>query len=126
MPAFNEGKYIGTMVLNTRQYVDEVIVVDDGSMDNTAEIAELAGALVIRHPHNQGYGAAIQSILAEAKKRDPEVLVLLDADAQHSPQEIPQLIKPINEGFDFVVGSREKQSNKIPFYRRVGQRVLSH
>ena len=124
MPAYNEGKYIGTMVLNTKQYVDEVIVVDDGSKDNTAEIAELAGAIVVRHPENRGYGAAIQSILAEAKKREPDALVILDADAQHNPQEIPHLISPIQDGFDFVIGSREKQKGNIPLYRRIGQKVL--
>jgi glycosyltransferase involved in cell wall biosynthesis len=126
MPAYNEEKYIGTMVINTRQYVDEVIVVDDGSEDNTAKIAELAGAIVVRHPQNKGYGAAIKSILAEAKKREPEVLVLLDADAQHNPQDIAHLINPIRDGFDFVIGSREQQKGGIPLYRRLGQKVLSH
>jgi glycosyltransferase involved in cell wall biosynthesis len=124
MPAFNEGKYIGTMVLNTRKYVDEVIVIDDGSTDNTAEIAGLAGARVIKHPHNQGYGAAIQSIITEARKRDPDILVIIDADAQHNPQEIPDIIKPIFEGYDLVIGSRHEQAEKIPFYRRIGQRLI--
>ena len=124
MPAYNEEKYIGTMVLKTRQYVDEVIVVDDGSRDKTSEIARLAGATVIRHDRNKGYGAAIQSILAEAKRRNPDVLVLLDADAQHNPSEIPHLIKPISEGFDFVIGSRVLKKNHIPYYRRIGQKVL--
>lgn len=126
MPAYNEGKYIGTMVLDAKQYVDEVIVVDDGSMDNTSEIASLAGAVVVRHPKNKGYGAAIQSILAEAKKRDPDVLVILDADAQHSPHDIPRLISPIQDGFDFVIGSREQQGSNIPLYRRIGQKLLLH
>lgn len=126
LPAYNEERYIGTMVLNTRQYVDEVIVVDDGSDDNTSEIARLAGATVVRHPENRGYGAAIQRILAEARKKAPDVLVILDADSQHSPQEIPRLIGPIQDGFDFVVGSRKKQKSSIPLYRRFGQRVLSH
>ena len=124
MPAYNEEKYIGTLVLQTRQYVDEVIVVDDGSKDKTAEVARLAGATVIRHEKNRGYGAAIQSILTEAKRQDPDALVLLDADAQHNPSEIPLLIKPILDGFDFVIGSRELKRNNTPFYRRIGQKIL--
>jgi glycosyltransferase involved in cell wall biosynthesis len=106
--------------------VDEVIVVDDGSTDNTARVAELAGATVIRHAQNRGKGAAIQSIVAEAKKRNPDVLVLLDADSQHNPNEIPILIKPISEGFDLVIGSREAQNDKTPRYRRIGKKVISH
>lgn len=122
--AYNEARYVGSIVLQARQYVDEVIVIDDGSTDNTARVAELAGATVIRHAENRGKGTAIQSILAEAKKRNPDVLVLLDADSQHNPNEIPALIKPISEGFDLVIGSREAQKDKTPRYRRIGQKVL--
>ena len=122
--AFNEARYVGSIVLQARQHVDEVILVDDGSTDNTAMVAELAGATVIRHSENRGKGAAIQSILAEAKKRNPDVLVLLDADAQHDPNEIPALAKPISEGLDLVIGSREAQKDKTPRYRRIGQKVI--
>jgi len=124
--AYNEARYVGSIVLQARQYVDEVIVIDDGSTDNTAGVAELAGATVVRHDQNRGKGAAIQSILAEAKKRNPDVLVLLDADAQHDPNEIPILIKPISEGFDLVIGSRESQEDKTPRYRRIGKKVIFH
>jgi glycosyltransferase involved in cell wall biosynthesis len=122
--AYNEASYIGSIVLQARQYVNEVIVVDDGSTDNTAVVADLAGATVIHHDKNKGKGAAIQSILAEAKKRNADVLVLLDADSQHDPNEIPVLIKPISEGFDLVIGSREAQKDKTPRYRRIGQKVI--
>lgn len=125
MPALNEEKYVGSLVLKTRQYVDQVIVVDDGSTDSTVEIARLAGAKVIQHKTNQGYGAAIQTIFSEAKKINPDVLVILDADAQHNPREIPRLIKPILNGdYDCVIGTRRGQVPKIPLYRRIGQRII--
>ena len=124
IPAFNEEQYIGTIVLKARQYVSEVIVVDDGSTDQTARVARLAGATVIQHEQNKGCGASIQTLLAEARKRGPDILVLLDADTQHNPDEIPQLIRPIGEGYDLVIGSREEQADKTPRYRRIGQKIL--
>jgi len=125
MPAYNEEKYIGSIVLQAQKYADGVIVIDDGSTDRTAKIAELAGANVIRHGENKGYGAAIQSILSEAKKSAPDILVLLDADSQHNPDEIPYLTKAISEGYDLAIGSRKKRREDIPAFRRTGQNVLS-
>ena len=124
-PAHNEAKYIGSVILQAKQYADEVIVIDDGSTDLTQKVAELAGATVIRHAKSQGYGGAIQRILAEAKTRKADILVILDADSQHNPNEIPSLIEAISQGNDVVIGSREMQSNVIPRYRRMGQRILA-
>ena len=125
MPAYNEAPYIGSLVLQAREYADEVIVADDASTDYTAKVAELAGATVVRHVENRGYGSAIRSIVAQAKKQNADILVILDADSQHSPEEIPSLIKAVSEGSDVVIGSREMQRNVIPPYRRLGQRVLA-
>ena len=126
MPAYNEEKYISSLVAEARQYGDEVLIVDDGSTDDTSETARLAGAIVIQHKENKGYGAAVQSILAEAKRIAPDILVLLDADSQHNPHEIPRLVEPISQGFDLVIGSRKLLRDNIPFYRRIGQGVISY
>ena len=127
MPAYNEEEYIGSMVLGVSPYVDEVIVLDDGSTDRTVRFAEMAGARVISHQTNMGKGKAIQTVLEEAKKMDIDMLVLLDSDCQHNPDEIPSLLEPlINGEVDIVNGSRflDKKS-KIPYYRTIGQHFLT-
>lgn len=125
-PAYNEAKYIGSIVLQARQYAREVIVVDDGSIDQTLRVAQLAGATVIRHNENRGYGAAIRSIFKEAMKSEADILVILDADSQHNPDEIPILVEAVSKGSDIVIGTRKMQRKVIPFYRRIGQTVLSN
>jgi len=124
IPAFDESYHIEAVVRDTKKYVDEVIVIDDGSSDDTADKARRAGATVVQHPYNKGYGVSIQDIFTEARKRNPDILVILDADGQHDPHEIPNLIKPVLAGYDFVVGTRQKQSSYIPFYRRIGQGLI--
>lgn len=126
MPAYNEERYIGSVILKARQYADEVIVIDDGSSDDTVKVARLAGATVVEHGENQGYGAAIQSILAQARARNPDILVLLDADSQHDPAEISALAKAISEGYDLAIGSRKLRRDDIPAYRQAGQKVISY
>ncbi len=123
MPAYNEGQYIGKLANEIKEYADEIIVVDDGSTDGTAKLAEKAGAMVIRHESNLGYGVAIQSILNEVRKRTFGVLVIIDADTQHYPSDIPALVKPIANGYDLIIGARNHKD--IPFYRFVGGKVLS-
>jgi glycosyltransferase involved in cell wall biosynthesis len=125
MPAYNEAKYIGSVILQARKYASEVIVVDDGSSDRTAEVSRLAGATVVEHENNRGYGTTIRDIIKEARQRNADILVILDADAQHDPDEIPRLVEGIKGGADVVIGSREMQKHKIAGYRRLGQKVLS-
>jgi glycosyltransferase involved in cell wall biosynthesis len=128
IPAFNEEIAIGSVVLRSLKYADEVIVVNDGSLDNTADIARLAGAEVIEHTTNGGKGAAIKDAFNYAKKVNVEILVLIDGDGQHNPDEIPFLLAPILKGeADMVNGSRFliKNGNHVPKYRRLGQEVLT-
>jgi glycosyltransferase involved in cell wall biosynthesis len=125
LPAYNEERAVAGVVLQSKEYADMVIVVNDGSSDNTAKMARLAGAEVVEHEKNKGYGAAIQTILAEAGKRNADILVIIDADAQHNPDEIPRLIDEVESGSDVVVGSRELQKDVIPGYRRLGQSILA-
>lgn len=80
MPAYNEEKYIGSIVLEAPQYAGEFVVVDDGSTDRTSKVTKFAGATVTHHGENKGYGAAIQSILAQAKKRNSDIRVIRDLE----------------------------------------------
>jgi glycosyltransferase involved in cell wall biosynthesis len=122
VPAYNESRFIGSIVLLAREFADTVIVVDDGSTDDTAHIAIAAGAEVISHTRNLGKGAAFNTGFSEVRRFTPDVLVVLDADGQHSPGEIFQVARPVLAGqADIVVGSRyiEKRS-KIPRHRELG------
>ena len=92
IPAFNSEETIGRIVKDCLLYVDEVIVCDDGSTDNTAEFAEKNGAEVVKHEKNYGYGAALITLFDKAREKNPDVMVTLDADGQHIPEFIPQLI----------------------------------
>jgi glycosyltransferase involved in cell wall biosynthesis len=107
VPAFNEDRFIASVVLKALHFVDEVIVVDDGSTDETSSIAEAAGARVVQLPTNMGKASAINAGFAVARELKAQALVMLDGDGQHSPTDIPALLKPILSGeADVVVGSR--------------------
>jgi len=129
IPAYNEEMSIAKVILKTKKYVDEVIVVDDGSTDMTAEIAKALGAKVIRHERNMGKGAAIRSLFKKAREEIADVLVTIDADAQHDADEIPLLLKVMGEtGADIVIGSRfltKETAKMVPRYRYIGNRILN-
>jgi len=126
MPAYNEEAAIAKTVLGARRHADAVLVVDDGSTDATAAIAEALGAIVIRHETNRGYGGALQTIFVTARRLGAQELVIIDADGQHDPGEIPDLLAELRQGKDVVIGSRffEGNGEGIPAYRKVGMKVL--
>jgi glycosyltransferase involved in cell wall biosynthesis len=129
VPCLNEEQFIGDIVARARRYVDTVIVIDDGSTDNTSEAAQAAGAEVIRHERRQGAGAATRSAFETAKTHDADVLITLDGDGQHNPDEIPQVLAPVLSGeADLVIGSRFLQSTQrtnIRRYRRFGIDIIT-
>jgi glycosyltransferase involved in cell wall biosynthesis len=127
IPAYNEDRFIGSVVLKTRHYVDHVIVVDDGSTDLTPRIAEEAGAILVQHDDNQGKAQAINTGLQRARQMGAAVVILIDADGQHDPAHIPALIAPIEAGeADLVVGSRFlDMRSPIPRWRILGQHALT-
>lgn len=121
IPAYNEEKNIRQVISGVKKYTNNIIVIDDGSTDRTSQIAKLAGAKVYRHLINRGLGGALGTGIRAALLEEADIIVTLDADGQHDPDEIPKLIKPIIDGeTDFVVGSRFLERQPMPIFRRFG------
>ena len=126
LPAFDEELSVGSSieairrVLTSCRMVHEIVVVDDGSEDRTAEEAVQAGARVLRHPENRGYGAAIKTGILAARY---ETIVIMDADGTYPPDQIPSLIAQL-ESADMVVGARTGANVHIPWVRRPAKWVL--
>lgn len=127
IPCFNEERYVGDVVRTARKYADQVFVIDDGSQDKTSEEASRAGAQVIGHQANRGYGESLRSCLKVARESDADILVVLDGDGQHDPDQVPQVVGPIlSRKADVVIGSRflGGSCNVAP-YREFGIRVIT-
>jgi len=129
IPAHNESKNLPIVLERMPKYVDYVIVVDDNSDDNTAEIAKLYNAIVLRHKINYGVGAAIKTGYKKALSLSADIIVVVAGDGQHDPQEIAKLVNPIikNEA-DYVIGDRLGDNplrKGMPHYRYVGNKLLS-
>jgi glycosyltransferase involved in cell wall biosynthesis len=129
IPCYNEELAIGSLVVRASQYADRVVVLDDGSADKTAEVARLAGADVLVHSANCGKGAALRDLFTYATQCGVDILVILDGDGQHDPDDIPKLVRPLMlDEADIVNGSRYLNGNgsetQTPRYRRFGQVVL--
>ncbi|MDH3611084.1 MAG: glycosyltransferase family 2 protein [Nitrosopumilus sp.] len=126
IPAYNEENSISEVVKKSLPHVDKVIVCDDGSSDNTAMVARDAGAIVISQT-NQGYGAAISSLFDYARKENAQIMITLDGDGQHNPNQIPLLINTLTtHNVDVVIGSRFlDDSTKASGYRKTGIKIIT-
>ena len=125
IPAYNEEDTISEIVKKSLNYVDKVIVCDDGSDDNTSLKAKQAGALILNHEKNLGKGAALHTLFQQSKKLDADVMVSIDGDGQFLPEEIPKLIEPVlKENYDVVIGYRFNEK-EIPNYRKLGNKALN-
>ncbi len=126
IPCHNEEQFIGDIVRSAQEYVSQVVVVDDGSSDRTIDAAVEAGAMVVRHGTNKGPGEAYKSCFEAARSLKADVLITLDGDGQHLPDELPRLLHPfLSEEADLVIGSRFLKDYDIPRYRKVGIDVIT-
>ncbi|MFH1575337.1 MAG: glycosyltransferase family 2 protein [Candidatus Nealsonbacteria bacterium] len=121
VPAYNEENVIGGVLSQLKNYVDQIIVVNDGSKDKTSQIAKDNGALVYDHPINRGLGGALGTGIKAALKNNADIMITFDADGQHDPEEIHKVIKPIIDNeTDIVIGSRFLVRQPMPLFRRIG------
>jgi glycosyltransferase involved in cell wall biosynthesis len=125
IPVYNEEKIIGEIVKKCMNYVDKVIVCDDGSTDNTARVAKENGAHVIQHKKNTGKGSAMRSLFKSALENNGDVIVTIDGDGQFLPEEIPIIMDPVLKNqSDIVIGYRFDDKTEMPTYRRIGNKML--
>lgn len=123
--AYNEEKHIREIINKTSRYVDKVLVVNDGSADNTIREIKKTKAVLIDHKINRGKGESLKTGFNYIKRSNYNIIILLDADGQHDPREIPKLIRELNEGYDIVIGTRKKRKSKMPIIRRITNFITS-
>ena len=126
IPAYQEAKHIGAVVARTRKELTNVLVVDDGSRDETADRAREAGAAVIKHPENRGKGESIKTGLRYWLDREMLWVFILDADGQHRPEEIENFMQAaLVDGATLLIGNRMKDVSRMPWLRRFVNRYMS-
>jgi len=123
IPAYNEGKRIGTVIDKTKEYAQNIVVVDDGSKDDTVETAKEKGVIVLEHLLNMGKGTALKTGCEFAINKGAKILIPVDADGQHDPIEIPNFLKAL-EGNDIVFGYR-KMTKEMPVVLKFGNWFIS-
>jgi glycosyltransferase involved in cell wall biosynthesis len=132
IPAFQAEPYLADVIAETREYVSDILIINDGSGDNTHDIAVASNVNVIRHETNRGKGAALKTGFAYAIEHDYEAVITLDSDGQHDPKYIPDFIevytKAIESGLPLgmIIGSRVADKADMPIQRRCSNYLTSH
>lgn len=126
IPGYREEKRVGEVVRQVKKYLPDVVVVDDGSPDRTGEVAREAGAVVLTHEVNKGKGVALNTGFAWAREHGFDVVIVMDADGQHPPSDVPRFIEAyIRTGIPVLVGNRMGDSENMPFVRRLTNMFMS-
>lgn len=132
IPAYNEEKKIGKVVgeindvMKSKRYNYKIIVVNDGSIDKTEDLAKKAGAIVYSHPMRYGLAETFRTEIKKCLELKADVIVHIDADGQYSPEDIPKMIKEIKNGYDLVLGNRfEGGIQDMPLLKKVGNKAFS-
>jgi glycosyltransferase involved in cell wall biosynthesis len=125
IPAFNESTHLADVIRRTRQQLDHILVVDDGSTDGTATVAREAGAELIVHPENRGKGESIKAGLSYWAERGFEWVIILDADGQHRPEEIERMLAAAADTAPLLIGNRMNDVASMPLVRRIVNRYMS-
>ena len=126
IPAYNEARTIGQVVSEAREIIESVVVVDDGSQDATAQIAEDSGSLVIKHSVNSGKGAALRTGFQHVLDNGYDALITMDSDGQHDVNDIPGFLKALDErGSGIIIGSRMQDISTMPVVRRFTNKFTS-
>ena len=129
IPLYNSEETIGSIILSCSKHADEVVCVDDCSSDKSADISRAAGATIISHKENRGVGGVAKTLFKYAKEKNASIVVLIDSDGQHDPNDLPKMIKPLHENkADLVIGSRFVSGGKskdMPTYRKFGLKLIN-
>jgi glycosyltransferase involved in cell wall biosynthesis len=126
IPGYNESRMIGQVVTNARKIIDDVVVIDDGSRDNTAQIAQDAGAYVIKHEVNKGKGAALRTGFQYAIDHGYDAVITMDSDGQHDPDDIPGFLATVEKiGSGIIIGTRMGDISTMPLIRRFTNKLTS-
>lgn len=126
LPAYNEAKTISHIISEARMYIEPIIVIDDGSSDNTAQIAREQDVVVLRHDINRGKGMALRTGFKYALEHNYDIIITMDSDGQHEPAEIPRFLALLGQNnADILIGARVLKREKMPLHRRLNNKLIS-